>query len=184
MVSPTLVKRTVATFTGGFKREHGAFKYGDFASRNRGSHYGFLEEGVVFSRPQPGRSRSAGVGSTIIRWSVLLPRRRGMGKYTTQEIDERFALLDQYERRCIIHFLRETGAGHARFGDVVSHVQKQDPTPEEVDQLAGVLHHHLPKLATINLLEFDSRSGMVRYHGDELVEALLDVTPETHIPGP
>ena len=54
MVSPALVADTVATFTGGFKREHGAFKYGDLASRNHGSHYGFIEEGVVFSKLQPG----------------------------------------------------------------------------------------------------------------------------------
>ena len=54
MVSPALVGRTVATFTGGFKREHGAFKYGDLAGRNHGSHYGFIEEGVVFSKLQPG----------------------------------------------------------------------------------------------------------------------------------
>ena len=46
--------RTVATFTGGFKREHGAFRYGDLASRNHGSHYGFIEDGVVFSKLQPG----------------------------------------------------------------------------------------------------------------------------------
>ena len=54
MVNPDLVDRTVAAFTGGFKREHGAFKYGDFATRNHGSHYGFIEEGVVFSKLQPG----------------------------------------------------------------------------------------------------------------------------------
>jgi hypothetical protein len=54
MVSPVRLERTVATFTGGFKREHGAFKYGDLAGRNRGSHYGFIEEGVVFSKLQPG----------------------------------------------------------------------------------------------------------------------------------
>jgi hypothetical protein len=54
MVSPELVGRTVAAFTGGFKREHGAFKYGDFATLNGGSHYGFIEAGVVFSKLQPG----------------------------------------------------------------------------------------------------------------------------------
>ena len=54
MVSPALVGDTAATFTAGFKREHGAFKYGDFAGRNGGSHYGFIEEGVVFSKLQPG----------------------------------------------------------------------------------------------------------------------------------
>ena len=54
MVSPSLVDKVAATFTGGFKREHGAFRYGELATRNRGSHYGFVEQGVVFSKLQPG----------------------------------------------------------------------------------------------------------------------------------
>jgi hypothetical protein len=54
MVTPKLVGRTVAAFTGGFKREHGAFRYGDLADRNHGSHYGFVEAGAVFSKLQPG----------------------------------------------------------------------------------------------------------------------------------
>jgi len=52
-VTPRLAARTVATFAGGFKRTHGAFKYGELAVRNHGSHYGFIEEGVVFSKLQP-----------------------------------------------------------------------------------------------------------------------------------
>jgi len=54
MVSPIDAARTVATFTGGFKRTHGAFKYGALAYRNHGSHYGFIESGVVLSKLQPG----------------------------------------------------------------------------------------------------------------------------------
>ena len=54
MVSPALVGRTVATFAGGFKREHGAFRYGPFATQDHGTHYGFIEHGVVFSTLQPG----------------------------------------------------------------------------------------------------------------------------------
>jgi len=54
LVAPMDVPRTIATFTGGFKREHGAFKYGDLAFRNHGSHYGFIENGTVFSTLQPG----------------------------------------------------------------------------------------------------------------------------------
>lgn len=54
MVSPGEIDRTVATFTGGFKREHGAFRYGPLAQRNHGSHYGFIEEGVLFSKLQRG----------------------------------------------------------------------------------------------------------------------------------
>lgn len=54
MLAPSMLERVVATFTGGFKREHGAFRYGPLAAANQGSHYGFMEQGVVFSRLQPG----------------------------------------------------------------------------------------------------------------------------------
>lgn len=54
MARPDLVGRTVATFTGGFKREHGAFKWGELSTRNGGTHYGFIEQGVIFSKLQPG----------------------------------------------------------------------------------------------------------------------------------
>ncbi len=53
MVSPALTNRTVAAFTGGFKREHGAFKYGDLATVNFGTHYGFIEQGAILSKLQP-----------------------------------------------------------------------------------------------------------------------------------
>jgi hypothetical protein len=52
--NPQIAARTVATFTGGFKRYHGAFKYGDLAKINSGSHYGFIEHGAVLSKLQPG----------------------------------------------------------------------------------------------------------------------------------
>lgn len=54
LIAPENGRRTVATFTGGFKRTHGAFRYGDLALVNHGSHYGFIENGVVFSKLQPG----------------------------------------------------------------------------------------------------------------------------------
>lgn len=54
MVGPAFLPRTVTTFAGGFKREHGAFRYGSLALKNQGSHYGFIEQGVVFSKLQPG----------------------------------------------------------------------------------------------------------------------------------
>ncbi len=53
MVNPDLTNRTVATFTGGFKRHHGAFKYGDLATVNFGTHYGFIEQGAILSKLQP-----------------------------------------------------------------------------------------------------------------------------------
>jgi hypothetical protein len=54
MVSPAEAGRTIAAFAGGFKRSHGAFRRGPLAERNHGSHYGFIEQGVIFSKLQPG----------------------------------------------------------------------------------------------------------------------------------
>ncbi len=50
MVSPDYVGRTIATFAGGFKRQHGAFKFGDYALIDTGKHYGFIEKGVIYSK--------------------------------------------------------------------------------------------------------------------------------------
>jgi len=54
LINPRDSERTVAAFTGGYKRTHGAFKYGALALENFGSHYGFLENGIVFSHLQSG----------------------------------------------------------------------------------------------------------------------------------
>jgi hypothetical protein len=54
MISPSLLPAVAAAFTGGFKREHGAFRYGALSQINGGSHYGFIEQGAVFSTLQPG----------------------------------------------------------------------------------------------------------------------------------
>ncbi len=53
-VNPHNVRLVAATFAGGFKRTHGAFKWGVLATKNHGSHYGFVENGVVFSTLNPG----------------------------------------------------------------------------------------------------------------------------------
>jgi hypothetical protein len=83
MVIPTLTAQTAATFTGGFKREHGAFRYGALAFQNHGSHYGFIEKGVVFSKLQPGLATvyvlddgSVGMKTWTRGDDVLLPRLR------------------------------------------------------------------------------------------------------------
>jgi hypothetical protein len=56
MVSPEYADRTVAAFTAGFKRQHGAFKFGDYATIDTGKHYGFIEKGVIYSKLKTGLS--------------------------------------------------------------------------------------------------------------------------------
>jgi hypothetical protein len=54
LLSPVEQSRVAATFTGGFKRSHGAFRMSELATSSHGSHYGFIENGVVLSKLQPG----------------------------------------------------------------------------------------------------------------------------------
>ncbi len=50
MLPPSLTSRVVGAFAGGFKRDHGAYRFSDYAGFNRGHHYGFISNGVTFSR--------------------------------------------------------------------------------------------------------------------------------------
>ena len=83
MLSPTERSRVAATFTGGFKRAHGAFRVSNLAVIDHGSHYGFVENGVVLSKLRPGLATAVVFddGSVDLRtWTnqddALLPRIR------------------------------------------------------------------------------------------------------------
>jgi hypothetical protein len=52
-INPREVTNVAATFAGGFKRTHGAFKWGELANKNYGTHYGFIVNGVIFITLQP-----------------------------------------------------------------------------------------------------------------------------------
>ena len=52
-VNPIKAPKVVAVFAGGFKRTHGAFKWGPLSEVNQASHYGFRVNGVNFSSLQP-----------------------------------------------------------------------------------------------------------------------------------
>lgn len=54
MVNPDAASQIAATFVGGFKRYHSAFRWGDLALKHHGSHYGVIENGVIMSKLQPG----------------------------------------------------------------------------------------------------------------------------------
>jgi hypothetical protein len=53
-LNPAYLPRLAATMCGGFQRFHSTFKAGALANVNDGSYYGFVQEGVVMSRLNPG----------------------------------------------------------------------------------------------------------------------------------
>jgi len=83
MVSPSQAHRVAATFTGGYKREHGAFRMGDYAFSYNGHHYGFVVDGVVLSKLVPDLSTlyvlddgTIGMRTWAVEDEALLPQIR------------------------------------------------------------------------------------------------------------
>ncbi len=87
-----------------------------------------------------------------------------------------FELLSHRYRRYVLHFLatRPNGVSTRReLATVVSESvhDEADPTESDVNRIATELHHvHLPKLADSNVLDYDSRTGYVRYWGEPTIE--------------
>jgi hypothetical protein len=107
LVSPAFASRLVATFAGGFKRDHGAFKSGAFAQRNDGSHYGFIEDGVVLSRLVPGLATFWADTDGAV----------GLGTWTGG--DARAATI-RYARQNGVPLVEPDGAGGGRPGALVA----------------------------------------------------------------
>jgi hypothetical protein len=83
MVSPALSRHVAATFTAGFKRSHGAFKFGPLAQSEHAHHYGFVVQGVVLSKLRPELATlyvlddgSIGMKTWTAEDDALLPRIR------------------------------------------------------------------------------------------------------------
>ncbi|WP_227352759.1 hypothetical protein [Haladaptatus salinisoli] len=68
--------------------------------------------------------------------------------------------------------------------DVLSHLADSPDDTATVEELAGVLrddpnaeirlrHVHLPRLAATAMIDYDARTGAVRYRGCSLAETLL-----------
>lgn len=103
---------------------------------------------------------------------------------TNHSLDACLRLVADRHRRRIIHHLRHEANGTTTFDDLVDHMPRRAPDakdgpPQDREALAIQLHHtHLPQLADHGVVEFDHRTGVVRYHPDERVETVLDSLPE------
>ncbi|SDE57766.1 hypothetical protein [Ruegeria marina] len=109
MVNPALANRTIATFTGGFKRQHGAFKFGEMATFNMGHHYGFIENGVILSKLQPGLSTIVVLNDGTVHMK------------TWQEEDNVLLPLIRFARQNGVALLeRDAGSGQGVPGELVT----------------------------------------------------------------
>ncbi|WP_224332990.1 DUF7344 domain-containing protein [Haloprofundus halobius] len=87
------------------------------------------------------------------------------------------ALSDQQCRR-LLGYLHEKDGDIVSLGELTEYLAGGEADSIEefgTDNVAISLHHiHLPKLANIGLVEYDTRNRTVRYRGHEEVERAFD----------
>jgi hypothetical protein len=98
------------------------------------------------------------------------------GAMTGEDLDALFEILADDQRRHILTYLEERDEDVAAFSELIDHVADErvgDPTDDH-ERVAVRLHHaHLPKLADLDLVEYDARSETVRYRGGPAVSEWL-----------
>lgn len=102
------------------------------------------------------------------------------GHMTSDPLDSHLHLVADRDRRLVLECLCRDDDGQRTFEELVDHLHERDPeSSDERRDREGVAirlqHSLLPKLADHGVVEFDHRSGSVRYQPDESVEALLDM---------
>lgn len=95
-------------------------------------------------------------------------------------VDTTLEVLSDPERRVILHYLRHVPDGFATVEDLLdqlqAHYRSASNSVTSEPELRVRLHHsHIPKLTSSGVLDYDSRTGAVRYWSNERVERWLDV---------
>jgi len=91
-----------------------------------------------------------------------------------------FDLLADDRRRYVLDELRTASADAVAVEDLVDHLLAFDRTATDPDRVRLALYHKtLPGLADAGVVDFDRRTGVVRYREHELVEDLLDAVADS-----
>jgi len=104
----------------------------------------------------------------------------GSGEEARPFIDDVFGVLADWRRREICRFFVETGVENASVDDLAMLVAGCRPAdtegpPPAHDELVAVLEErHLPHLDAAGVVDYDARSGTVRYWGQPTVEKWLE----------
>ena len=96
----------------------------------------------------------------------------------TPSLDRIFDLLSDRRRRYALYFLYDTEDGVATIDDVAEAVlslEGVDVTDERRQRFVMTLEHiHLSRLEDVGIVEYDTRSEMVRYWGQPSLEEWLE----------
>lgn len=86
-------------------------------------------------------------------------------------------LLAEPVRWHVLRHLMQASTNHASLDELVNHLGTDTATGSDLgpERVRIRLHHcDLPKLADHGVIDYDPRSGDVRYHPNDRIEALLE----------
>lgn len=98
-------------------------------------------------------------------------------------VDGVLSLLSDAERRGVVEYFGRTADETATLEELSAYLERAAPETDGGEPAAETakarLHHvHLPKLADRGVVDYDPRSGEVRYCPDERVEAVVEVASD------
>lgn len=103
-------------------------------------------------------------------------------------IDDTLEILTDRRRRLVLEYCVSAAGETVDVDDLVEHLAERRERLSGVgdrDAVRTSLHHvHLPMLASKGVVEFDPRSGQLRYHSDDRLEEWLERVNAADDPGP
>ncbi|UPV72812.1 hypothetical protein M0R89_09645 [Halorussus limi] len=97
-----------------------------------------------------------------------------LGTMNDSTLNQAFDLLRNQRRRYVLKTLHTEPETVFSVDKIADNVLTHDPEAGDRDSVLVDLHHKiLPRLADESIIDFDARTGTVRYRGGELVDDLL-----------
>jgi hypothetical protein len=94
--------------------------------------------------------------------------------------DQTFDLVSVPRRRTLLYHLKDQESGTLSLEELVEAVARREraiparETPESTDAVrVSLVHSHVPKLADLGILEYDTESSTIEYHANPALESFL-----------
>lgn len=104
-------------------------------------------------------------------------------KRSSKRLNALFRALSSEHRRQVLRYFQTAKDEVATIDGLIDHIIEEGEGGPTRDQLELTFHHvTLPKLADLGVIEYDNRSGSVRYREPPVVERVLTVVTESDLP--
>lgn len=125
------------------------------------------------------------------REGELPPDGRGQREVFTRSgsddtsLDTVFDLLGDQRRRLLLRFFYVNGFETATFDEIASYIERWESrmagrSPTSADDVElSLVHVHLPRLESADIVEFERSTATVRYNSSEPLERILEAALDT-----